>query len=266
MEIAGRVVLVTGASSGIGAATARLAAERGAHVVLLARGRAALDEVASDIRSRGGKASVFPVDLADLDAVASTCAAIEREVGPPDILVNNAGAGRWLAIDETEPALAVQMMAVPYFAAFAVTRAFLPAMLARGTGHVVNVTSPACYFSFAGAAAYDAARWAVRGFSGALRADLRGTGIGVTLLVAGKVSSSYWENNPGSEERVPGISRLYPTLTPEEVGRALLRAVERGRALVVIPFLFRLTLLLHRLWPAPVEWIVLATGWRRPPR
>ena len=264
MEIAGRLVLVTGASSGIGAATARLAAARGAHVLLLARGRAALEEVAEGIRSRGGQATPCPVDLADLAAVASTCAAIGRDIGTPDVIVNNAGAGRWLAVDETDPAEAVQMMAVPYFGAFAVTRAFLPAMLARRSGHVVNVTSPASYFSFAGAAAYDAARWAMRGFSGALRADLRGTGIGVTLLVAAKVSSTYWENNPGSEARVPGISALYPTLTPEEVGRAILRAVERRRAVVAVPFLFRLTLVLHRLWPWPVEWIVLRSGWKRP--
>jgi NADP-dependent 3-hydroxy acid dehydrogenase YdfG len=264
MRIAGSLLLVTGASSGIGAATARRAAARGAHVLLLARGRAALEAVAADIRSRGGRATPYPVDLTDLPAVAATCQAIEREVGTPDAIVNNAGAGRWLAADETEPDEAVRMMAVPYLGAFAVTRAFLPAMLARGSGHFVNVTSPACYLPFAGAAAYDAARWAMRGFSLALGADLRGTGLGVTLLVAGKVSSSYFENNPGSEARVPGISRMYRTLTPEEVGMAILEAVERPRAVVIIPFLLRMTLLLHRLVPWPVEWLVLQTGWKRP--
>lgn len=265
MEIAGRLVLVTGASSGIGAATARHAAARGAHVLLLARGRAALEEVAAGIRARGGRATPYPVDVGDLAAVAATCLAIGREVGIPDVIVNNAGAGRWLAVDETEPEEAVRMMAVPYFGAFAVTRAFLPAMLARGSGHVVNVTSPASYLSFAGAAAYDTARWAMRGFSAALRADLRGTGVGVTLVVAGKVSSSYFENNPGSEERVPAISRMFPTLTPEEVGTAILRAADRGPAVVVLPFLLRVVLFLHRLVPGPVEWLILETGWKRPP-
>jgi len=266
MEIAGSLVLVTGASTGIGAAAARLAAARGAHVLLLSRDRAALEALAAEIRSRGGKATPYPVDLSDLAATAATCEAIRREVGTPDVIVNNAGAGRWLAIDETEPAEAVQMMAVPYFAAFAVTRAFLPAMLERDRGHVVNVTSPASFLPFAGAAAYDAARFALRGFDGALRADLRGTHIGVTLLVAGKVSSAYWDHNPGSEGRVPGISRLYPTLTPDEVAGALVAAVERRRKLVVVPFLLRVTLAVHRFFPWPVEWLILRTGWRRAPR
>jgi short-subunit dehydrogenase len=167
-------------------------------------------------------------------------------------------------VEETDPAEAARMVAVPYLAAFAVTRAFLPAMVARGAGQVVIVTSPASFLPFAGAAAYDAARWALRGWSGALAAELRGTGVAVTLLVAGKVASPYWEHNPGSEGRVPGISRLYRTLTPEEVGEAIARAAERPRPLVVLPGLLRATLALHRVLPWPVERLVLATGWRRP--
>ncbi|HVP66442.1 MAG TPA: SDR family NAD(P)-dependent oxidoreductase [Anaeromyxobacteraceae bacterium] len=266
MSFEGKVVLVTGASTGIGAATARLAAARGAHVLLVSRDRAALEGLASGIRSAGGLATPYPADLSSLETVAATCAAIQREVGTPDVLVNNAGAGRWLAVDETDPAEAVQMMAVPYFAAFAVTRAFLPAMLERDRGHVVNVTSPASFLPFSGAAAYDAARFALRGFDGALRAELGGTSLGVTLLVAGKVSSAYWEHNPGSEGRVPGIARLYRTLTPEEVGEALLDAVERRRRRVVIPFPLALTLALHQHFPGPVEWLIHRTGWRRPRR
>jgi len=264
MQMTGRLVLVTGASSGIGAATARLAASRGARVLLLARSRQALEDLASDIRAKGGTAWPYPVDLADIGAVASVCRAIEAEVGTPDVVVNNAGAGRWLAIDETEPAEAVQMMAVPYLGAFAVSRAFVPGMLRRGSGHLANLTSPAAYLAIPGSTAYSVARWAMRGFSEALRADLAGTGIGVSLIVPGKVSSAYFDNNPGTEARVPWIARMFRTVSPEEVASAILRAVERGQREAVFPFLLRATLFLNRLAPRLVGWAVERTGWRRP--
>jgi NAD(P)-dependent dehydrogenase (short-subunit alcohol dehydrogenase family) len=94
-------------------------------------------------------------------------------------------------VDETTPLEAVQMMAVPYFAAFYVTRAFLPRMLERNSGHIVDVSSVGSRFVWPGATAYLAARWAVRGFTEALRADLAGTGIGVTLFECGVVRTPY---------------------------------------------------------------------------
>src|SRR5262245_53747273 len=122
MKISGNTMLITGASYGIGAALARMAAQVGGHVVLLARTRDALDQVAAEVRAGGGQASVYQVDLADAGAVERAALAITNEVGTPDILVNNAGVGRWLFLEETEPAEAQAMMAVPYFAALYVTR------------------------------------------------------------------------------------------------------------------------------------------------
>jgi short-subunit dehydrogenase len=265
MRIHSSLVLITGASSGIGAATALEVARRGGRVVLLARSRGGLEAVADKVRAAGSTAHVYPVDLADPEAVEATARRIEEEVGVPDVLVNNAGAGRWLYPEETEPRQVMAMMAVPYFAAFWLTRAFLPAMRRRGSGHIVNVTSAAAYVGMRGATGYSAARWAVRGFTAALRSDLAGSGIGVTLIAPGKVATPYFEHNPGSEERIPAITRLYPTLTVEQVARSVVRAVERRRREVVEPFLLRLTLVLHRIVPWPVDWLLVRTGWRRPP-
>jgi mannose-6-phosphate isomerase-like protein (cupin superfamily) len=103
----------------------------------------------------------------------------------------------------------------------------------------------------------------MRGFTTALRADLRGTGVRVTLVVPGKVRSPYFEHNPGAEARLPGISRIYPTLTPEEVASAIVSAVAHDRAEVILPPLLKLTVLAHRLMPGLVEWMVAATGWKR---
>jgi len=155
------------------------------------------------------------------------------------------------------------MMAVPYFAAFEMTRAFLPGMLARGSGHVINLTSPASRLVWPGANAYTAARWAMRGFSEALRADLAGTGIDVTLVVPGKVASRYFEANPGSEERIPRISSLIPTLSPEAVAAAIVGVIERPRREVVLPAMLRLLFLVHHVAPWPVEALMVRTGWRR---
>jgi short-subunit dehydrogenase len=90
---------------------------------------------------------------------------VSRETGEPDILINNAGAGRWLAVMETSPEEARNMMELPCLAAFHVTRALLPAMVARRSGHIVNVTSPASFIAWPNAAGYIAARHALKGFS-----------------------------------------------------------------------------------------------------
>jgi short-subunit dehydrogenase/mannose-6-phosphate isomerase-like protein (cupin superfamily) len=263
MNIRGSVVLVTGASSGIGAATARKLARKGAKVLLLARGSEAMEQIAQEIRAQHGFARAYAVDLGDAQAVQKTAEAIRSEFGSPDVLINNAGAGRFLYIEETEPDELHQMITSPYLAAFLITRAFLPGMIQRGSGRIVNVTSPAAYFPWPGATAYTAARWAMRGFTAALRADLRGTGVRVTLVVPGKVRSTYFEHNPGAEERLPGISRIYRTLTPEDVATAILSGVEHDRSEVITPFLLKLTVLAHRLLPGLVEWLVAATGWKR---
>src|SRR5512144_276483 len=151
MRVRGRVVVVTGASSGIGASTALAVARRQARaVVLLARTAPALERVAREVRALGAEALPCAVDLTDARAVEEVEATVERTFGAPDVLVNNAGAGRWLFVEETSPAEAVQMMAVPYFATFFTTRAFVPAMISRGSGHVVNVTSVAAYAAWPG--------------------------------------------------------------------------------------------------------------------
>jgi len=264
MLIRGCAAVVTGASSGIGAATAVALACRGARaVVLLARTASALEEVAAEVRACGATSLPRAVDLADAAAVAEVAAAIQHEIGAPDLIVNGAGAGRFLFVEETSAADAAAMMAVPYLAAFHVTHAFLPAMLARGRGHIVNITSPAAFLPWPGATAYSAARWAVRGFTAALRADLHDTGIGVTLVVPGQTRTPYFERNPGSAERIPGVARIARTLEPEEVAVALVRAVERGSRQVVLPFGLRVALLAHRLLPRPTEWLVARTGARR---
>jgi uncharacterized protein len=241
--MASKLVLVTGASSGIGAAAAKLYAARGARVLLLARNQAKLDEVAAAIKRDGAAASPYAVDLADPDGIAETSARIKGEAGTPDILINNAGAGRWLPLLETSAEEALAMIEVPYLAAFNLTRAFLPEMIARRSGAIACITSPASYVAWPNASAYIAARHALLGFTESLRADLRRTGLTVTLVVLGEVETPYWQHNPGSREHMP------KSLTPEQAAQAIVQGVERGQRRVVKPAILRALFLLNALAP-----------------
>jgi short-subunit dehydrogenase len=262
MKISGMTALVTGASSGIGAATARALAARGAHVVLLARDHERLAAVASAIHMQGGLADIYSVDLSDPNAVTAVAKAVLRDTGAPDILVNNAGAGRWLSVIETSSDELQQMMALPFFAAFNLTREFLPAMKQRGSGRIVNVTSVASRLVWPGATAYTAARCAMDALTKALRLELGGSGIGVTLAMFGTVESEYWKHNSGSRERLPGVAAMAPTLTADKVGAAIASGVKRNRRLVLRPRLYYVIFVMSTLFPWVTEWLMRSTGWR----
>ena len=251
--MASSLVLISGASSGIGEATAKLYASRGASVVLLARSEDRLERVAAEIRQGGGAATPYPIDLANAGAVSELAQRVGAELGTPDILINNAGAGSWLPFLETSPEQARAMIAVPYLAAFYVTQAFLPAMLARGNGNIASITSPASYLVWPNASAYTAARRALSGFTEALRTEMRGTGIAVTLVVLGMVESPYWQHNPGSRDNVPKATKMLPVLTPAEAAVAIYDGVARGSRTVVKPFLLRPLFLLNALMPRLVD-------------
>ncbi len=263
--MASKLVLVTGASSGIGAATAKLYGASGAHVLLLARNEAKLNEVAAAVRRDGGAASPYAVDLADANAIAETSARIKREAGTPDIIINNAGAGRWLSVLETSAEEALAMIEVPYLAAFNLTRAFLPEMIARGDGAIACVTSPASYVVWPNAAAYTAARHAMLRLHRVAPRRPEAHGISVTLVVLGQVETPYWEHNPGSREHMPKSNPiLAPILTAEQAAQAIVQGVERRQRRVVKPAILRALFLLNAFAPGLVT-RQLRRAVKRPP-
>jgi uncharacterized protein len=258
--IQGSVAVVTGASRGFGAATAKLLARRGATVALLARTTATLDDVDREITTAGGRARAYTVDLSDALAVERTFARICNELGEPAILVNNAGGGAFQFLDEGTSADATAMIAVPYLAAVYATRAVLPGMRRRNRGHIVNVTSAAALRPIAGATAYNAACWAMRGLTEALRVDLCGTHVGVTLLAAGTSTTPGYDHYPGVVERIPRVMRIVPLLTPDVVARSIVRAIERERAVVIVPRTLRVLAAIDRIAPWLVRLLVARTG------
>lgn len=262
-RIAGSSVLITGASSGLGKALALDAARRGAKTVfLLARSREKLEQTAAEVRAAhaGCTPVVHPCDITDPDACRAVVSAIVEEHGTPDILVNNAGAGAWLHIEEAGPSQALAHMACPYLGAATLTHLLAPRMAERGSGHVLNVTSAASVVGFRGAVTYGTARWAMRGFSQYLRADLAEQGIGVSLLNAAEITgTSYFDNAPGkagssSHDRIPWLFHL-PIVTAfsgdtHAVARSALSGVERGTHEILFPAILMVpTKLIADLFP-----------------
>ena len=259
MKVEGKRVLVTGASQGIGAEAAFRFAAHGARVHLVARSAELLDRQVERITEFGGSATAHPADLAD----GAQIRALAEDVPAPDVLVNNAGVGRWLFLDDTPADELQAMTAVPYLAALLLTREYLGAMRSRGSGWIVNVNSPVSRLPIPGCVGYQSSRWALRGLTASLRLDLRGTGVGISEVVPGKVSSEYFTNNPGVEERFPAVARMIPTVTPAQCAKAIVDAVEKERGEHLFPWQLKAFEISGRLFPGLTSYLAWKTGTHR---
>ncbi len=263
MTLVGATVLITGASSGIGEAVARAAHARGATVLLVARGETKLKALSEEL---GIRAHAYPCDVSDPDAITALADAVHADGRQVDVLVNNAGAGRWVSIEDAEPAELLEMATVPYVAALLMTRAFVGGMLARRSGRIVTINSGVSRAVWPGAVGYASARWALRGLDLALKSDLRGSGVGATEVVMGTVSSPYFTNNPGSEEHLPKIAKMVPVITPEEAAEAVCRGIERGRATVIPTAQLKWVAWSSQHFPRMNHFMLWLTGARRSAR
>jgi uncharacterized protein len=259
----GQVAVVTGASSGIGAASARLLGASGWTVVLIARRADRLADVARDVEGAGGRALVEPLDAADADAVDAMAARVLDAVGVPDVIVNSAGAGVWRWMEDTSHGELASMLGAPFLAAWNVTHAFMPALLARGRGVIVHVGSPASLAPWPGATGYTTSRWALRGLHEALRQDLAGTGVRTCHVLFGEVSSEYFDANPDTHEHIPRVGRIIPTITPERAARVVVRTIGRPRTQVFDPPMLAVVQLANRLSPGLVALLARRTGRQR---
>lgn len=237
MKFQDKVVVVTGASSGIGEQACIDFAKRGAKVVLIARSREKIGRIADKIKQDYHTQTLaIPCDVSRKEQVLSMSKQVFGEFAQVDILVNNAGFAIFgsvndLTIEELEDQLATNLLGTIYC-----TKAFLPSMLSRNTGHIVNVASVAGSIGIPGMAAYCASKFAVLGFSQSLYHELSGTGVGVTVVSPITVKTNFFDH-PSFKSVKPRYSPV--ALSAEHVSRAILRAANSKRMEVIVPFYVR---------------------------
>lgn len=213
-SLAGRVAVVTGASHGIGLAVAEELQVAGAHVVRLAR---SLRDGSADRRTD------LQCDVADPAAVTRVAARILAERGVPDVVVNNAGMFFIKPVAETTPEDFARTLSVNLAGAFHIAHAFVPHLVARGTGHLVTIGSVSDHVPYTGSTAYAASKYGLRGMHEVLRAELSRTGVRTTLISPGPVDTPIWD--PVDPDGRPGFTKRRDMMRADDIAAAVLYAV-----------------------------------------
>jgi short-subunit dehydrogenase len=256
-----KLILITGGSSGIGKAAAKLLVAQGNKVVIQARNKDKLIATAKEIDPAGNKVSYYSTDLSNLEAVNQSADEIVATHGVPDVVINSAGAGEWLSLKESTPQYFIDTINSPYVATALTCKIFFDKMQERGTGHFIIINSVACYVPIPGATGYSTARSAMLGFAKSLQADLYHTDFKVSMIAFGKVDSPYFSNNPISEERIPkAVGWFVKTMTPEAAGTEVAKLVRTQRNTVIKPGMMNFLIFLNRFTPGFFRWLMRKTG------
>lgn len=257
------LALVTGASSGIGAALARELARHGHDLVLTARRTAPMEALATELRAQGATVTVIAADLGKPGAAASLATELDRRQLAVDVLVNNAGLGAGGPFHESDPARVSEMLHVNVVALTELTRALLPGMVGRARGRVLLVASTAAFQPGPSMAVYCASKAFVLNFGEAIGYELRGTGVTVTTLCPGPTLTEFTEGaNTGKSVLFTGP--MANVMSPAEVARQGYRALAAGKRVHVVGFTNKLVAASGRFSPRalslPVTSAILKPG------
>lgn len=262
MEVEGKHVIITGGSSGIGKTTAKLLSREGANVYIVARDRGKLDQALQEIKAEGcnpdRQYGAFSADVTRYEEIEATVATIAEAAGAPDILINSAGIVRPGYVEELPLSAFRAQMDTNYFGTLHAVKAVLPHMMVQGSGHIVNVSSIGGAIGAFGYTAYGASKFAVCGFSEALRAELKPHNIGVSLALPFDTETPQLREerktrpletevtagvaNPGKLSRpseyiaywwIKLLSGNGKPMSAEQVAEALLRGIRKGHYLIV---------------------------------
>jgi uncharacterized protein len=244
-----KTALITGASSGIGAVIARRLAREGYRVVLVARRIERLEQLSAQITAAGGEAVIIPGSLSTPADREALIAALSQGCDQVDVLINNAGLG-WYGFYSNMPAhVAQEMIAVNVQAVAELTHHFLPQMLARKSGHIINISSIAGGIPSQGIALYAASKAFVDAFTTSLHRELRGSGVHASVVRPGPVKTEFFEvavSYPGGG-RVPAE---FLAVGPEMVARSVSGLLRRPRRVVYVPWIY-----------ATIPWVEALVGW-----
>ena len=245
MDFKNKVVLITGASSGIGKQTAIEFAKLGSNIILVARRKNKLEQVENELKQFNVNTLVCACDVSKKDQVEELSKSVLQKFNSIDILVNNAGFAIYgsvydLSINDIE-----SQMETNYFGMIYCTKNFLPLMLEKKSGHIVNVASVAASFGLPGIASYCASKFAMLGFSEGLKHELSGTGVGITVVSPIMVKTDFFDHP--SFEKMPKYS---PTsLNSKTVAKAIIKASNSSRLEIITPSIVRIAVWLKHTFP-----------------
>ena len=242
------VALITGASRGIGEATARELARRGYRLALAARSAGPLEALSAELSRHGAPALPVPTDLCDARAIERLARLALAHFGRVDALIHNAGIGGHGPVARMGAGAAAATIGTNLLAPIELTRLLLPQMLERGSGNIVLIASVAGHIGLPSSATYSASKFGLRGFAHALRREVAQRGVGVTIISPGfiRTDMTRWMGN-------------MPLPGPEIVARSIAKALERPRREVFVPGYYRLLVWLEHLLPGMAD---LALRWR----
>lgn len=270
-SVKGKVAAITGAASGIGRATAELLARRGCHVAISDVNEQGLAETAARCRAHGVKVRATRLDVAQREAVHAWADEVARELGAVHIIINNAGVSLGATVEDTRYEDFEWLMNINFWGVVYGTKAFLPHLKAAGEGHVVNVSSVFGLIGFPTQAAYNAAKFAVKGFTETLRLELEAEGlpIGATCVHPGGIKTNIarsartvlregWVDENSRAE----FERLFHT-TPERAARVILAAILGNRRRQLIGADAVLIDVVQRMMPSLYQRLLVRSAKRR---
>jgi len=234
----GRLVLITGGSTGIGYSLAKMLVQEGARVWLVARRQEVLAEAQKNLLAISPNTSVgiFSADVADAGQAQAAVDHVIREAGVPDFLINAAGEGYANYVQDIPLEMYHKLMDINYFGTIHMTIALLPHMLKRGSGHIVNISSAAGFLAPFGYLDYVPTKYAVRGFSDALRLELKPLGLRVSVVFPPDTDTPGLtrENKTKPYETLAAFSSQ--VISPDVVARATLKGMRRGQYIILPNF------------------------------
>ncbi|MGE8077981.1 SDR family NAD(P)-dependent oxidoreductase [Peribacillus loiseleuriae] len=247
-----KCVVITGASGGIGKEIAKKAAEQGARVVLLARNTDKLEELRNELNKQyGDVAYAYTLDVSDMKKIVDVFTDIYAHVGEIDVLVNNAGYGTFKEVDETDTEEIQAMFRVNVIGLMACTKMVVPAMKRRKSGHIINIASMAGKIATPKSTLYSSTKFAVIGYSNALRLELMRDGIRVTTVNPGPIQTNFFDIADESGTYVKNIEKFI--LQPAYVADKIVAAMLTKKREINLPRFMNAISKMHTLFPNTVE-------------
>ena len=257
VPLKGKVVLITGASSGFGEDAARFFAAEGARVVLTARRIERLQAVVERIRSSGGQAQAISMDVTVPADINHLVKAVIEQYGRIDILFNNAGFGHLDWFEQLDPQPDIQeQVNVNLIGLMNVTHAVLPFMLAQHSGHIINMSSVAGWIAAPMYSVYAATKYGVRGFTDALRREVRLRGVTVSGIYPGPAHTEFGTHIGGSVLKKDFKAPAWTSMTSEYVAGQVIGLAKHPRRTLIIPWWFKPVLWAELNFPGGVDWVV----------